>query len=211
MTPMYELHEQIRALAAEWLEIAGGRRTFGNGTTAEQATRFQLERLLPLTSRLCRQSLSPDIRSPADGLASLVGMSPQTTITMAEALRPRSLLLVTSENAGESVQVIRDWFDRADLGWRAPSIAVEKVPPTDSSAIAHGVRTWIAGQRASNAAATLYFDATGGKKSMSVVAGMLAVQLNLEVVYLDTEFDASLRMPRPGSEVVVRVPVPRAE
>jgi hypothetical protein len=37
------------------------------------------------------------------------------------------------------------------------------------------------------------------------------VQLNLEVVYLDTEFDASLRMPRPGSEVVVRVPVPRAE
>ena len=118
------------------------------------------------------------------------------------------MLLVTSENASESLQVIREWFNRSDLGWQPPSIAVQKVPPTDSSAIAHGVRNWIADRRASSPNAILYFDATGGKKSMSVVAGMLAVQLNLEVIYLDTEFDASLRMPRPGSEVVVRVPVP---
>lgn len=205
---MNELHEQIRTLAAEWFEIAAGRRGFGSGTTAEQAMRFQLERLLPLTTKLCRNSLSSDLRSPADGLASLVGMSPQTTITMAEALRPRSLLLVTSENASDSIRVIRAWFDRSDLGWNPPIIAIQKVPPTDSNAIAHGVRTWISERRASNPQATLYFDATGGKKSMSVVAGMLAVQLNIDVVYLDTEFDASLRMPRPGSEVVVRVPVP---
>jgi hypothetical protein len=211
MTPMNELHEQIRKLAADWLEIAAGRRCFGSGTTAEQATRFQLEKLLPLTTKLCRQTLGSDLRSPADGLASLVGMSPQTTITMAEALRPRSLLLVTSENASESIQVIHEWFNRSDLGWQPPCIAVRKVPPTDSSAIAHGVRNWIADQRASSPNAILYFDATGGKKSMSVVAGMLAVQLNLEVVYLDTEFDASLRMPRPGSEVVVRVAVPNPE
>ena len=43
---------------------------------------------------------------------------------------------------------------------------------------------------------------------MSVVAGMLAVQLGVEVVYLDSVFDPSLKMPRPGSEVIVRIDLP---
>jgi hypothetical protein len=206
---LIELDQTIAELTKEWREIANGRSSFGSGTAAEQATAFQMQRLLPLTAKRCRARLSPALAAPVDVLVSLVGMSPQTTIMVSEALQPRQLLLVTSENATASLVAIEAWLGSSDRTWKSPAITTRLVPPTDSEITAQAVRGWIAGQRAERPSSRIVFDATGGKKSMSVVAGMLAVQLGLEVVYLDSTFDPSLRMPRPGSEVVVPIAVPR--
>ena len=43
----------------------------------------------------------------------------------------------------------------------------------------------------------LVIDATGGKKSMSVAAGMIVLVRGLEVVYVDSHFDTATRKPRP--------------
>ena len=201
--------ELLHTLTAQWQAIACGREQYGAGTASEQSVRFQMERLLPLTAARCRTNLDPSLVGAVAGLVSLVGMSPQTTITMAEALRPRELLLVTSENAYASIEAISAWLASASRDWPAPIITVSRVPPTDSNAIATSVREWLAPRRAADASARIMFDATGGKKSMSVVAGMLSVELALEVLYLDSVFDPSLKMPRPGSEVIVSIPRPR--
>jgi hypothetical protein len=203
-----QIDAALRDLASQWLEIANGRASYGVGTAAEQSTRFQMERLLPLTARRCRLHLDPSIKSPVDALVSLVGMSPQTTIMMCEALQPRELMLVTSANARTSVEAIEAWLGDASRDWPRPAVSVELVPPTDSAITAAVVRNWVAMRRAAQPGARVVFDATGGKKSMSVIAGMLAVQLGLEVVYLDSTYDPSLRMPRPGSEVVVPIGIP---
>lgn len=203
-----DIDAALRDLTSQWLEIANGRAAHGSGTAAEQSTRFQMERLLPLTAHRCRMRLDPSVPSPVDALVSLVGMSPQTTIMMCEALRPRELLLVTSANARASVEVIEAWLGDAARDWPRPALSIELVPPTDSVITATAVRNWVAARRSSAPGARVVFDATGGKKSMSVIAGMLAVQLGLEVVYLDSTYDPSLRMPRPGSEVVVPIGVP---
>jgi hypothetical protein len=207
---LIELDQTIAGLTKQWLEIANGRSSFGAGTAAEQATVFQMQRLLPLSAKRCRARLGPTLAPTVDALVSLVGMSPQTTIMVSEALQPRQLLLVTSENARASIDAIEAWFASPERDWNPPSVTIKIVPPTDSEITAQAVREWIASLRAKAPSTRIVFDATGGKKSMSVIAGMLAVQLGLEVVYLDSTFDPSLRMPRPGSEVVVPIAVPTA-
>lgn len=209
----HELHHELDSTLAErtarWLEIANGRETYGAGTAVEQSTRFQMEQLLPLTARRCHAKLDPLLQGQVDGLVSLVGMSPQTTIMVTEALRPMRLLLVSSSNSHASSQAIESWLCDPKREWRAPRPEVRPIPPTDPDAIGAAVRDWVRAIRAQAPAARVVLDATGGKKSMSVVAGMLAVELGLEVVYLDSAYDPSLRMPRPGSEVVVPIRVPR--
>jgi hypothetical protein len=199
---------ELTQLTTEWLEIAAGRAAFGEGTAAEQATRFQLERLLPRTARRCMERVPPEVSRGVDALISLVGMSPQTTIIMCEALRPREILLVTSENTGPSLEAIDRWFADPARDWPRPQVRVEVVPPNDASRTSQVVRAWVTARRTERPTQRVVFDATGGKKSMSVIAGMLAVQLGLEVMYLDSAYDPSLRMPRPGSEVVVPIAVP---
>ena len=135
-------------------------------------------------------------------------MSPQTTIIMVEALRPRELLLIASEQSKVSVAEIAKWMSSSTRDWQTPRLEVAYIPPTDSQAIAASVHRWVDSRRGADASARVVIDATGGKKSMSVVAGMLAVQLGVEVVYLDSVFDPSLKMPRPGSEVIVRIDSP---
>jgi hypothetical protein len=207
MTPAPDT--SVDKLTKQWLEIAERHAQFGSGTAAEQASRFQLERLLPLTARRCREHLSPELRRPVDALISLVGMSPQTTIIMCEALRPRELLLVTSESTGPSLEAIERWLGDPARDWPRPHVRVEIVPPTDASRTSQAVREWVTARRTERPTQRVVFDATGGKKSMSVIAGMLAVQLGLEVVYLDSTYDPSRRMPRPGSEFIVRIEIPQ--
>jgi hypothetical protein len=207
--PLHELDAVLKERIGRWLEIANGREKFGDGTTAEQSVRFQMEQLLPLTARRCRLQLDPGLHGTVDALISLVGMSPQTTIMISEALRPARLMLVTSASSRASAETIGGWLGDASLEWPRPQVESRPVPPTDSDSIAAAVREWVRAVRAQEPGARIVFDATGGKKSMSVIAGMLAVELGLEVVYLDSTFDPSLRMPRPGSEVVVPIRVPR--
>ena len=205
---MTSIDEKIRSLTMRWHAIATGLEAFGAGTTSQQAVRFQLEELLPLTAARCRENLEIALRKPAAGLVSLVGMSPQTTIIIVEALRPRELLLIASEQSKVSVAEIAKWMSSSTRDWQTPRLEVAYIPPTDSQAIAASVHRWVDSRRGADASARVVIDATGGKKSMSVVAGMLAVQLGVEVVYLDSVFDPSLKMPRPGSEVIVRIDLP---
>ncbi|MDA1008907.1 MAG: hypothetical protein O2800_07930 [Planctomycetota bacterium] len=164
--------------------------------------------------------ISTLVDPPVFGLASMVGSSPQTSILAAEALRPTHLLLLSTEGVGTSVATIREWFDAADRGWVSPSITVAVCDPIDPNSMSSALADWrrslsLASPASAASAASpttsmsprrLVLDATGGKKSMSVAAGMIAMAQLLEVVYIDSQFDPATRRPRVGSERLVRIP-----
>lgn len=206
---------RIAELRTQWQSIATGRASFGPGTTADQAARFQTTQLLALTAQRCHERLPSALRGPVDGLASLVGSSPQTTIMTAEAFRPRWILLITTTRMDASVRAIESWLDAAIDRWPRPRVAILRAAATDSTAIATGLGSWrdqVAEDRAEGERdPRIVLDATGGKKSMSVIAGMIAAQHALEVVYIDSQFDASLRMPLPGSEDIVAISLPKGD
>ena len=192
-------------LVTEWRDIATGKVSFGSGSPIEQANSFYRKKLLPLVAQQLSNKLTHELRNPpAFGLISLVGSSPQTSILTAEALRPRHLLLIATAGVSESVDLIRDWFTNHHGGWPVPAVIAVVCDPTDVKSMDQAVGTWLEAlsqQRPSTP--RIFIDASGGKKSMSVAAGMIALQRKIEVLYIDSKFDASLRLPEPGSEVIV--------
>ena len=192
-------------LVTEWRDIATGKVSFGSGSSSEQASCFYRKKLLPMVAQQLSNKLTHELRDPpAFGLISLVGSSPQTSILTAEALRPRHLLLITTAGVSESVDLIRDWFTNHHGGWPVPALIAVVCDPTDVKSMDQAVGTWLEAlsqQRPSTH--RIFIDASGGKKSMSVAAGMIALHRKIEVLYIDSKFDASLRLPEPGSEVIV--------
>ena len=159
-------------------------------------------------SALIRNSIHASLLNPpVFGLASLVGSSPQTSILTAEALRPQNLLLLSTSGVADSVRTIREWFDSQNRGWVGPTISVAVCDPIDPNSMADAVTLWVNTlDSRSSTPCRLVIDATGGKKSMSVAAGMIASIRGLEVVYIDSQFDPATRKPRPGSEQIVLIP-----
>lgn len=165
------------------------------------------EGLTDAAARIRETTSSVLLIPPVIGLASTVGSSPQTSILTAEALRPKHLLLLATDGVENSVRTIREWFDSQDRGWLAPLISVAVCDPIDPNSMADAVIVWSnALDSKSSAHFRIVIDATGGKKSMSVAAGMIALVRGLEVVYVDSQFDPATRKPRPGSEQIVLIP-----
>lgn len=193
-----ESQTQFDLLCQQWRDIAVG-------GASQQARKFYRHSLLPVIAhRIAVSGTTEFAGNPVSGLVSFVGTTPETTILVTEATRPANLLLVASHGVQESVNVILDWFQSERSADRAnPLVTTVICDPVNPKQMKDAVTSWIALQRKTCHGARLCIDATGGKKSMSMTAGMLAVTHQLELLYLDSEFDHALRAPRPGSEHLV--------
>jgi len=196
----YRLPAIPAALLAAWRATVGARAGSGVAESARTPVDFYFDRLLPaIAAQLDAHHIGDRRAARLDGLASLVGMSPQTTVLTAELLRPRSLLLVSS-GEGASVERICEWFTRRPEGHRPQFVRTALCAPTDPEAIIQAIRAWRAELGLD---ATSAIDATGGRKSMSAAAGMLAATDGIGLAYLESDYCAALRSAVPGSERLV--------
>ncbi len=152
-------------------------------------------------------SLSPkQTGESVDGLASLVGFSPETTIAMVEELRPKHLLLLASEESKSSVERIQEWLTHKASGLLKPQVTIATIDPLVPRSLLDKITSWITELQILKPATSIVLDATGGKKSMSVAAGMIASVLPIEIAYLESEYNPITRKPHPGSQRVVFLP-----
>jgi hypothetical protein len=145
-------------------------------------------------------------------LVSLVGMSWQPVVLMASWVRPqRLLLLVTAEsrNLQPGGDSLLSYLSRhADV--KLSAIDVTEVPDSGEVEIYRHVRDFVA--RLPFEPRAVAVDPTGGKKSMSVAAGLAAAQLGCPIVYVDyAQYDQHIRMPLAGSEFPRLLADPLAE
>jgi hypothetical protein len=97
----------FEAKIAQLRRVEQGEATYGDGDRETQAFRFFLDHMLgeAVKRALTRGSRPP---KPVRLLISLSGFSPLTTILAYELLRPERLLVVTSEDAEASIDLIAD-------------------------------------------------------------------------------------------------------
>ncbi len=145
-------------------------------------------------------------------LVSLVGMSWQPVVLMASWVKPaRLLLIVTRESRAQrpgGQDLVSYLAEHAGIG--AGFIDVREVPDDGEVEIYRRIREFVAGSGIPARATAV--DPTGGKKSMSVAAGLAAGHLGCPIVYVDyREYDAARRLPLPGTEYPRLLSDPLAE
>jgi len=115
-------------------------------------------------------------------LVSLMGFSPETTVLSTLVLRPKTLVIVYSENARESARPALAYLEREGLidTFDRELISVNAYDPGDIYAKIRDALTPTDG---------MIFDITGGTKVMSATAGALAWELNLSLCYLEGGWD----------------------
>lgn len=179
--------------------IETGREVYDGGSGREYALRYYLAEML---DEVVRQAAArSELRAaPVPLLISLVGFSPVTTILSYELLRPQRLLVVTSAQAEESVDVIADYVV-ADGRLRHRDFMHRWCNPTDPHGIYRAVKEELDGQRsAPGERGQAVIDITGGRKVMSAAAALAAWQLDLRLCYIETEWDPARRQAIPGSD-----------
>lgn len=195
MTSLVELSAQLQ-------RIFRGQEQYGAGPPAEQARRFRLERLLEPTVEQAKRNSADIPREPIDLLVSLSGFSPETTILAFELLRPQRLMIIASEEARTSVDIIQ----RA-LRLPLSRLDVRYTDPVDPRRIYQFIKE--AAQPFPEAEEfKAVIDITGGKKVMSASAALAAAQLDLALCYINSTFDPEMRLSIPGTERLVIVPNP---
>ncbi|MBW4700413.1 hypothetical protein [Micromonospora sp. RL09-050-HVF-A] len=176
--------------------IFRGEDTFGEGTAAEQATRFRLAEMYPEVIEIARRN-SRDVDCPqVDLLVSLAGFSPETTVLAFELLRPARLLVISSDNSRSKVNVISEMLSgRITFS----DFQHQYVDPVDVSEIYDIVKKAVFPRPGARPISAI-IDITGGKKVMSAGAALAAAQLDLRMCYIDSEFDPEMRQAVPGTE-----------
>jgi hypothetical protein len=134
----------------------------------------------------------PDVHT----LVSLSGFSPETTLLAFELVRPQKLTIVSSDNVSDKVDVIIDKL----YGRLKPSqIQHYFCDPADPLGIYDIVKKAVRPQSGDGVVPAM-IDITGGKKVMSASAALAASQLDLQMCYVNGDFDAEMRVAVPGSE-----------
>ena len=181
---------------------------YGKGKPAEQAKRFRNEEMFEEIIELARAN--SDIGTgdeSVDVLISLSGFSPATTILAYEILRPKRLLVITSRGAKASIDVIGDHIvaPGGDGGLKMSQFEQRDCEPTDPLSIYRIIKRQLEkmDHEQDTGLVNAYLDITGGKKVMSATAALAAWQLDLPLVYIDSDFDPELRQPEPGTERAV--------
>lgn len=102
---------------ARMKRIFRGEETYGEGKPADQAKRFRADQMMDeIIKRACDNSKKPE--KPVELLISLAGFSPATTILAYEILRPSRVLVIHSEHAQESIDVIGNHLiNKGDLNF----------------------------------------------------------------------------------------------
>lgn len=190
---------EFDARVARLRAIETGRQVYDGGSGREYALRYYLAEML---DEVVRQAAArSELRAaPVPLLISLVGFSPVTTILSYELLRPERLLVVTSAQAEESVDVIARYVV-ADGRLRHRDFMHRWCNPTDPHGIYRVVKEELEGlQTSAGERGEAVIDITGGRKVMSAAAALAAWQLDLRLCYIETEWDPALRQAIPGSD-----------
>ena len=88
--------------------IFRGQESYGDGTAAEQATRYRLIEMYDDVVESAKANSADVERPDIDLLVSLSGYSPETTLLAFELIKPKQILIVTSEKTLPEVNVISD-------------------------------------------------------------------------------------------------------
>lgn len=187
MDPLPKMKARLR-------RIFHGEEEYGDGNAAEQARRYRLTELLPLTVEQAKLNSTGVPRQPVDVLVSLSGFAPETTILAYELLQPHHLMVICSEATRGSVETIEE-----TLKLPPARLHVEECEPTDPLGIHRLVRKAV-GLLPEDGGPRVIIDITGGKKVMSASAALAAAQLDLPLCYVDGRFDPELRQSEPGTE-----------
>ncbi|GAA1691336.1 hypothetical protein GCM10009830_43860 [Glycomyces endophyticus] len=197
---------EIRTKYLQLKRILANEEMYGVDRTAiDRARRFRVEQVLPVVVRNIRENWKQQTKDPVDLLVSLSGHSPETTVVAFEMLRPDRLLVLQSEAAFQSLDVISKYANV-----QASRIEPRLVDPNDPLSIYAQVKDEVDRiRRSTGRQANVVIDITGGKKIMSAAAALAASQLDLQMCYIDgRRYDPSLRQPVPGSEKLVLLPNP---
>ena len=168
--------------------------------------------MLPRIAQRLRDDLMRTRQLPerTDLLISLSGLSPATTINAARALQPHRLVVLGSHRTREQYNVIHAAVTRPDLdGWSLQPADVQHpvCDALDPLEIYRIVRKHL-GELGDPKQLRAIIDITGGKKVMSATAALAAWQLDVQLCYLDGEYNRELGMPVPGTERMVLLPTP---
>lgn len=175
--------------------IFRGEVTYGEGSPTEQASRYRIEEMYDdiVAAALTNPS---DAVSEVDMLVSLSGFTPETTLLAYELVRPQRLMIISSANVSEKVDII---FDKLYGRLKPSQIQFHFCDPADPLGIYEIVKKVVRPQSGVGAVSTI-IDITGGKKVMSASAALAASQLDLPMCYVDGVFDAEMRVAVPGTE-----------
>ncbi|MFG1951912.1 TIGR02710 family CRISPR-associated CARF protein [Micromonospora sp. NPDC048830] len=184
--------ESFAARAEEMRRIERGERQYGEGTPAVQATVYYFDHLLRDAAARARAASHLPTRR-VDVLISLCGFAAIPTVLTYELLRPRRLVVITSRDASDSVDLIGQRVVGPDrLRFQDfRHVLVDASDPLDMyQHIARELADWD-GRHA-------VIDITGGRKVMSAAAALAAWQLNLGLTYVENRFDPVTRQLRHG-------------
>jgi CRISPR-associated protein (TIGR02710 family) len=186
--------------AARLRQIELGQEEYGTGDRKAQAMRFYLDELLDEVVERARRRIVRSPRAPVRLLISLSGFSPATTIIAFRLLRPQRLVVISSNDAQDSVDVIgRLLVGSGEL--RFQDFTHHRVPPTNPLEIYRHVQRELdalvdpAGEQP-----YAIIDITGGRKVMSAAAALAAWQLDLDLCYINSDYDPARFQPVPGSD-----------
>ena len=192
-------------------QIFRGEETYGEGKPADQAMRYRNEEMFDeIIERARANSGFTDER--VDFLISLSGFSPATTILAFEILQPERLLVINSADARRSIDIIGDHILGSNEGkLNYSDFFQEDCDPSDPLSIYEIIKRRLEKLNRSGAQhVNAYLDITGGKKVMSATAALAAWQLDLPLIYIDSQFDPELRKPIPGTERALKLDNPTA-
>jgi hypothetical protein len=138
-----------------------------------------------------------------DLLISVCGFAATPTLLTYELLRPRRLLVLRSQDATDSVNLIGRYLvggGRLDF----EAFQHETVDSSDPLDMYAKIAKWLGGRDGRFAV----IDITGGRKVMSAAAALAAWQLDLGLTYVENQFDPETRQPLPGQDRLVMLDNP---
>jgi len=194
------LIRQIEELSQTW-------RAMPRGTEAEKAASqcFYQERLFPLVRQAFAAREAQKVTQAYDLAVMTAGGSPEALILSLSALHPAKVFFLHTgwKDSLKGVdQVV------AALGLSPSHFDTAQVNPDDTLDTYAGVKKAV--EWAGNPTRVVV-DISGGKKSMSVAAGLAAYMIGADIVYMDNaEFWQGLGKPKPGSEFLAFLSHPYA-
>ncbi|MDG4752634.1 TIGR02710 family CRISPR-associated CARF protein [Micromonospora sp. WMMD718] len=172
--------------------IERGERRYSEGSPALQATAYYLDHLLAESVARARAASDLPYRK-IDVLISLCGFAAIPTMLTYELLRPSRLVVITSRDAPDSVDLIGQRLIGPGL-LRHQDFRHLPVDASDPLDMYQQIARELAGRDGRHAV----IDITGGRKVMSAAAALAAWQLNLGLTYVENQFDQVTRQLRHG-------------
>jgi CRISPR-associated protein (TIGR02710 family) len=168
--------------------ITDGAETYGAGKRYEQGTRYYLEHLVGECARRARDA-SPGLPEEVDLLISMTGHSPRLTILAYEILRPKRLVVISSEKVDDAVNVIHKYV-LADGRLDPVHISARVCVPTDPENIYFIVKDEldIYARRSGKMPEDAFIDITAGRRVMGATAALAAWQLDVRLCYIDGDY-----------------------